>query len=69
MIKYSVLLLRPEYLADPFGQDTYLAFVEAPNPQRAVQYAQWEAGKADHCDETEDYYPLLVIGETNDTNV
>lgn len=29
MKPYTVLLLRPDYIAEPYGQDTYLAHVNA----------------------------------------
>jgi hypothetical protein len=44
MIKpYTVILLRPDYIADPYGQDTYLAWVEADTVRQAVSFAQHRA--------------------------
>lgn len=56
---------RPDYIAEPYGQDTYLAHVEAENPDDAVVAAQvqvWNEDKGDHGpDPWTDYHPLLVL--------
>jgi len=44
---YTVLLLRPDYVADTFGHDTFCAHVEAPNVSAAQAAAQREAVVAD----------------------
>ena len=36
MKKWTVLLLRPDYLAEIFGHDTFRAFVEAETPAEAL---------------------------------
>jgi len=61
-VKYSVLLLRPDYVADDYGQDTYMAHVWGTSVDQAIERAQKEAAEADK-DEDDcwvDYYPLLV---------
>jgi len=60
--KYSVLLVYPDYLASNFGQETYLAYVEAESPFQAVALAQNEAANAatDAVDLTTDFFPALV---------
>lgn len=63
-MKYTVLLLRPDYIADAFGQDTYLAHVEAVDPEEAVEVAQREASDADSdkgFEDLDDYYPLITL--------
>jgi hypothetical protein len=65
--KFTVVLMRPNYRADPFGQDCYVARVEAVNTYRAREEAQKEAWNSDNKNlgKTEgapdDYYPLLVF--------
>lgn len=70
--KFTVLLLRPDYLVDNYGRlsnyDTYLAWVEANSAKHAVQVAQKEVFEIDNPDmvdvrheEPEDYYPLVVF--------
>lgn len=60
-MKYTVLLLRPDYIASQYGEDTYLAHVEAETVVQAMASAQieaWDADNegekdgdsADHCD-------------------
>ncbi len=43
MNNYTVLLLRPDYIADEFGKDTYLARVAADSVEEAAFLAQAEA--------------------------
>jgi len=61
--KFTVLLLRPDYMADGFGEDTYLAHVRAQNPETAIEQAQQEVAKLDDIDDAKaaDYYPLITI--------
>lgn len=65
MKPYTVLLLRPDYIAEPYGQDTYMAHVEAENPVNAIEAAQIEVWKEDHGDDAgeswTDYNVLLII--------
>jgi len=64
---YTVLLLYPDYMSDSFGQETYLAHVEARDPESAVMEAQQRAVEANTDEEddwivedAEDFYPLFV---------
>lgn len=71
LFPFTVLLLRPDYIASEFGKDTYLAHVMARDPAHAAQVAQVEAFRADDgndsgeddAEETcaPDYYPLLTL--------
>lgn len=65
-MKYSVLLLRPDYIAEPYGQDTYFTHVEATNAEVACNLAQQEAAEADSGDAAEDYAVLLCIAGHHD---
>lgn len=61
MNPFTVLLLRPDYVADQFGQDTYLAHVWARNPAAAIVSAQAEAMAVDEVDgDFEDYHVLFL---------
>ena len=66
-MKYTVLLLRPDYVTSDFGQDTYLAWVEADSVAEAQVLAQREAYQSDvppDDDESanhSDYHVLLVV--------
>ena len=60
-MKYTVLLLRPDYVADVFGQDTYLADVEATVSGDAIIRAQIEANEQDDGNDSLAYYPLAVF--------
>ena len=63
---FTVVLMRPDYVASTFGQDVYTAHVEAAHGKHAVIVAQNEALAADIRDnwnifgEPEDYYPVFV---------
>ena len=48
MNKYTVLLLRPDYIAEDYGLDTYTAHVTADNVASAVVQAQNEVFVLDH---------------------
>lgn len=66
---YTVLLLRPDYIADNFGSDTYLAYVEAEDVSSAVMIARQSVVSIDGTmpENTEDYYVLMVCdGHVND---
>lgn len=60
-MKYTVLLLRPDYLADAFGQDTYLAHVSGPSVEAAQHAARIEVSEADSNEDFEDYHVLAVF--------
>ncbi|MEI8120815.1 MAG: hypothetical protein WCI20_02090 [bacterium] len=62
MKKFTVLLLRPDYVADGFGTDTYLAQVESDCVDAAVLVAQAEVAKLDDLDlKSTDYHPLITL--------
>jgi hypothetical protein len=67
MRRYSVLLLYPDYIAETFGQETFLAHVEAMNPGLAVGEAQRLASSCNNDNPPEDFFPLLVtLGHIED---
>lgn len=63
-MKYTVLLLRPDYVADDYGQDTYQAWVEAESVTEAIRKAQLEVVIVDDPDDrfnfAADYFVLAV---------
>ncbi|MEI6166503.1 MAG: hypothetical protein WCS52_04855 [bacterium] len=63
MKRYTVLLLRPDYVANSFGEDTYLALVRAVTPTAAITSAQQEVARLDDLDgiQAADYYPLITM--------
>lgn len=74
---YTVLLLRPDYMADSFGSDTFMTHVVAEGAVEALRLAREEVIKCDHEDVAEfheyhdptDYVCLLLIaGHHNDIN-
>ena len=73
-MKYTVILLRPNYVADTFGQDTYMDHVEATTPAGAVDEARARAVSFDYgADLSEavldDYFALAVFaGHLDDLN-
>lgn len=74
MSNYTVLLLRPDYIADVFGHDTYLAHVVANGVELAMAAGQEEAAFADveeGCEVTPDDYHVLftTIGHHEDLSV
>ena len=76
MNNYTVLLLRPDYIAAQFGEDTYLAHVIANGPEAAMETGQDEARDADKEDDDQplgdptDYAVLFVcLGHQQDLTV
>ena len=63
MNKYTVILLRPDYIADTFGHDIYIAHVTASDADNAVLSAQLDVFGADgvRADDPRDYHPLAVF--------
>ena len=65
MHKYTVILLYPDYIADNYGQETYLAHVTANSPELAVRAAQTRAftDNPEYADNGDlpDFYPLAVF--------
>ena len=61
--KYTVVLLRPDYLADDYGVDTYTAYVEAETIGQAVKKAQKDVFHSDEniANSQEDYRLCLMF--------
>lgn len=66
--KFTVLLLKPDYVADNFGQDVALVHVEATDVAQAQFRAREKACAADHPTDEEredagawDYHVLAVF--------
>ena len=62
---YTVLLLRPDYMTDNYGQDTFQTWVLAPDVAAAIRAAQEGANAADaagveELGSPEDYFALAV---------
>jgi len=51
-VPFTVLMLYPDYATDNYGEDTYLAHVEAKGPEEAVKVAQC-ISYATYMDDTE----------------
>lgn len=73
--KFTVLVLKPDYIANAFGQDTFLAYVEAYEVAAAQELAQLQASNAD-CNtdaEREDANPedyhILSVFEGHHTDI
>lgn len=81
MNNYTVLLLRPDYIASEFGKDTYLAHVVANGVEEAQKLAQAKAWSSDNddaeaedrdmsYDAPDDYHVLFTtIGHHEDLSV
>jgi hypothetical protein len=69
---YTVVLLTPDYLADNFGQDTYMAHVVATSPAEAIAKARTDVCTARKHEDEEDgnnYFVIAVfVGELEDLN-
>ena len=62
-LEWTILLLRPDYTTDNYGQDTYMTHITATTAVRALELARKEACEADkngpEC--REDYYCLSCV--------
>lgn len=58
---YTVLLLRPDYVAETFGHDTFCTHVMGETPASALIAARKEACSADESDNPEDYHCLFCV--------
>lgn len=69
-MKFSILLLYPDYIASNFGQDTHWSWVEADTPNDAITEAQQSLAPSiqELLIDVVDMYPLLVI-EGHATNL
>jgi len=59
MKPYTILLLRPDYIASTFGHDTFCTHVEGETATDALIAARKAACEADKSDRPEDYYCLF----------
>jgi len=74
--KFTVLLLQPDDIADAFGQDTFMAHVEAPDAETAETLAQEQVRDA-YCkannEDTEDFpaenFHVLAVFEGHLNNL
>ena len=67
---YTVMVLRPDYAAQNYGQDTFLSHLMAHSVATAQRLARIEACNADGNDAPEDYHIQLVIeGHHHDIQV
>jgi hypothetical protein len=64
---FTVLMARPDHIAEPYGTDTYRAWVRARNADEAQHLAQRQAYNADHDPLEEqgdiDAYAVLAVYE------
>ena len=67
-VKYSVLLLYPDYIANDFGSDTYYTFVVAATPREALDKARQSCLKVcpDINDPVDLFCLLLIHGHKHD---
>ena len=59
MKPYTVLLLRPDYVADTYGHDTFCAHVEGLTVADALAAARAAVCEADGQETPEDYHCLF----------
>ena len=60
---FTVLLLRPDNIADSFGQDTFLTVVTAPDVEAAIGLARRIVIKTDGGEGNGEDYPVLFVAE------
>ncbi|MCK9521180.1 MAG: hypothetical protein M0R74_19480 [Dehalococcoidia bacterium] len=60
--KFTVVLLRPDYIADEFGKDIFSDYVMAYGPDGAIAQARKHVVESDGVSEewAEDYHALVV---------
>jgi hypothetical protein len=60
--KFTVVLLRPDYIADEFGKDIFSDYVMAYGPEDAIKQARKTASVVDEISEdaAEEYHALVV---------
>ena len=65
MKKYTVVLLRPDYLIGetPQGQDVYVAHVEAEDEHQAFKFGQKEVAEVERHQAPYDDYALCLMLE------
>lgn len=64
MIKYTVVLLYPDYMTGNFGQDVFVAHVEALDTDQAISSAQDKAfdANASACMDSHDFALVVMFG-------
>ena len=71
MALYTAILLRPDYVTDNYGTDTFMETVEAEDPTKALAEVRRLAIEADGDDVTDptDYFCIaLLAGQHSDIN-
>lgn len=63
MNNYTVILRRPDYLADDWPNDVYIASTQGTNVEAAIKAARNEVRKADANKARNDDYALIVAIE------
>lgn len=56
MKPFTVLLVYPDFLSENYGKETYLAHVDASDPEDAIHRAQLQACAANAVPDDPDYY-------------
>jgi hypothetical protein len=62
-LPYTVILLYPDFLSDNYGEETYVAWVEAESPEEAVKLGQKQVLNANANPEgcrAIDFYPIFA---------
>lgn len=60
---YTAIVLRPDYTAENYGQDTYLAWVNADTAAEAADRARGAAAAVDKNEGNEEDYFLIALFE------
>jgi len=68
-MKYTVLLLYPDYMTEDYGQETYLAWVDASDPNDAVKKAQARVAYENDATDSRDDFFVLLVAEGHITDV
>lgn len=73
---YTVILLRPDYMAIIYGLDVWMEAVKARDPKDAVKLARGKCHRADNegrdkdagdfCGDPDDYFVIAVIRGKHD---
>ncbi len=66
VLKFTVLLLYPDYLAETFGHETYMTSVTADNVTQAKKLAQEEVAAENKVENPDDFFVLCVIAGEHD---
>ena len=66
VLKFTVLLLYPDYLAETFGHATYMTSVTADNVTQAKKLAQEEGAAKNKVENPDDFFVLCVIAGEHD---